>query len=111
MTKLIDSRLVAFLSLTFVFLSALFLNINSVLAERFERGYGHTRITDASSGFAEGIASAADSSGNVYVTGQFQGTVDFDPTAGVDSHTGAGSNDVFLTKYNADGSYGWTKSW
>jgi len=53
-------------------------------------------------------------SGESVVTGLFTGTVDFDPTDGVDSRTaaddptGVGAGDVFVTKLNADGSYGWT---
>ena len=52
-----------------------------------------------------------DSSGNIYYTGHYGGTVDLDPTAGVDNHTSSnGSMDIFLTKLNADGSYAWSKT-
>ena len=51
---------------------------------------------------------AVDSSNNIYLTGYFQNTVDFDPTAGVDNKTSNGATDIFLTKINANGSYGWT---
>jgi len=47
--------------------------------------------------------------GNIYSTGGFQGTVDFNAGVGVDSITSAGSTDFFLNKINADGSYGGTK--
>jgi Beta-propeller repeat len=57
-----------------------------------------------------GQSVAVDSSGNVYITGSFRGTVDFDPGTGTDSHTSAGEEDIFLTKINADGSYGYTKT-
>ncbi len=43
--------------------------------------------------FGEGIAV---SGGNVYVSGQFQGTGDFDPSAGVVNLTSAGDSDAFL---------------
>jgi hypothetical protein len=56
-----------------------------------------------------GYSAAVDGSGNVYVAGSFQGTADFDPGPG-DNHTSAGDNDIFLTKINADGTYGWTKT-
>jgi len=51
-----------------------------------------------------------DSSKNVYFVGYFNGTVDFNPTDGVDNHTSAGNKDIFLTKINSDGSYGYTYS-
>ena len=55
---------------------------------------------------AWGVATDAD--GNVIVTGEYRGTVDFDPTEGVDIHTSNGADDVFITKLGSDGSYHWT---
>jgi hypothetical protein len=46
-----------------------------------------------------------DGSDNVYLTGYFRGTADFDPGSGVDNHTSAGLEDIFLTKINFDGTY------
>jgi hypothetical protein len=57
-----------------------------------------------------GRSAAVDSSGNVYITGYFSGTADFDPGAGTDNHTSAGLEDIFLTKINSGGSYGFTKT-
>ena len=56
------------------------------------------------------ISVATDSSGAVYTSGRFDGTVDFDPGAGLDSRTSAGQSDVFLIKLNGDGSYAWTQT-
>jgi len=54
---------------------------------------------------------AIDGSGNVYVVGYFTGTVDFaQDWGGDDSRTSAGVNDIFVTKVNADGTYGWSHS-
>jgi hypothetical protein len=54
---------------------------------------------------------ATDSNGNVYVIGKFtSASVDFDGTSGIDTHTLAGSYDLFITKYNVDGTYGWTRT-
>ncbi len=58
----------------------------------------------------EGIDTATDPLGNVYITGYFGGTVDFDPSNNTDSRTSAGSNDIFLSKYSPDGTYVWTKT-
>ena len=58
---------------------------------------------------------ATDTAGNVYVTGYYTGPVDFDPTSGTDIHGYKNSQlDFqligFVSKYNADGSYGWTRA-
>jgi hypothetical protein len=58
----------------------------------------------------QGYSAAVDGSGNVYVTGYFQGTADFDPGPDSDDHTSFGGYDIFLTKINADGTYGGTKT-
>ena len=48
-----------------------------------------------------------DDMGNIYLTGGFDGTVDFDPGTGTQNLTGAGCDDIFLAKYNANGEYQW----
>lgn len=50
---------------------------------------------------------AVDGSGNVYITGIFQGTVDFDPSGGTTNLASAGNNDVFIAKYNSSGALVW----
>ncbi|MBD2075896.1 DUF4347 domain-containing protein [Phormidium sp. FACHB-592] len=52
---------------------------------------------------------SVDSSGNVYTTGVFRGTVDFDPGTGTTNLIGAGGDDIFISKLNADGSLVWAK--
>jgi hypothetical protein len=72
--------------------------------------YGWTRrIGGTQLDYGEGIA--VDATGNVYLTGRFSQTVDFSADWGVapDAKTSSGSYDVFVTKINADGSYGWTR--
>lgn len=51
-----------------------------------------------------------DASGNVFVTGMFQNTVDFDPGAVVLNLTSAGDNDIFIQKLNANGNLIWALS-
>jgi hypothetical protein len=78
-------------------------------AERVVVDYGYTK-TMGDSGYDEGTSVAVDQDGNVYITGCFSDTVDFDTGEGVDEHTSNGLTSIFLTKINADGSYGWTKT-
>jgi len=53
-----------------------------------------------------------DSSGNIYVTGQYSGTVDFDPGPGVDEHTTDLYNrNAFIAKYDSNGQFIWARTW
>jgi uncharacterized delta-60 repeat protein/gliding motility-associated-like protein len=52
---------------------------------------------------------ATDADGNVYTTGGFYGTADFDPGAGTFNLVSAGDRDVFVSKLNAAGQHVWAK--
>ncbi|MBB5332801.1 SBBP repeat-containing protein [Chryseobacterium koreense] len=58
----------------------------------------------------EGNSIALDTSGNVYTTGFYRGTVDFDPGAGIYSLTSSGNSDVFIQKLDSGGNFKWAKS-
>lgn len=60
--------------------------------------------------YDKGASIAIDSSGNVYTTGSFQETVDFDTGSGVDNHISLGDSDIFIHKTDTNGNYLWTKS-
>lgn len=51
-----------------------------------------------------------DEEGNMYITGLYIGTVDFDPGPGVFNLTSAGSSDIFVLKLDAQGNFIWAKS-
>ena len=51
-----------------------------------------------------------DNSENIYITGYFNGIVDFGTNFGVsDKKISTGTNNIFITKINSDSSYGWTR--
>ncbi|HLG35711.1 MAG TPA: SBBP repeat-containing protein [Bacteroidia bacterium] len=61
-------------------------------------------------GYDEGYSIAVDASANVYTTGKFTGTSDFDPGAGTFNLTSAGGSDVFISKLDVSGNFVWAKS-
>lgn len=69
---------------------------NYLWAHHFGTGF----LTD------EGDRIAIDSSGNIFLTGMFGSTVDFDPSANTNSISSPGSNrSRFLAKYDPDGNF------
>lgn len=72
----------------------------------------HPLVSFSSTGAARHTASALDISGNRYVAGSFSGSIDFNPLVGIDEKTATsmtGSN-FYITRINADGTYGWTQT-
>lgn len=60
------------------------------------------------------LSICSDDLGNIYTTGKFTNSMDFNPNTEVDIHAASASfgntSDVFLQKLNSDGSYAWTKT-
>ncbi len=72
-------------------------------------GYGGAGFYD------EGRALAVDFQGNVFVSGRFSSNrsgraTDFNPTSGTDMQSNNGRFDFFVSVFDADGSYGTTKT-
>jgi hypothetical protein len=62
--------------------------------------------------YAEGgKAVKCDKDGNIYVTGQFWGTVDFNPGPDIVNRTADVPGDAFLVKFNSDGNFLWVNTW
>lgn len=58
----------------------------------------------------EGVVIATDAAGNVYVSGRFQGTADFNPgPATFNMLAQSASSDLFIVKLSALGNYVWSK--
>ncbi len=59
-----------------------------------------------------GFGMDTDSDGNIYVTGRFEGMVDFDPGSGAEVYISNGEGyDAFLTKFDFLGGHQWARVW
>ncbi|QDU82605.1 FG-GAP repeat protein [Polystyrenella longa] len=65
-------------------------------------------VSDEDQVYAEHLE--LDQLGNVYVSGTFSGTIDFDPGSSVAELTSNGEQDVFVFKLNGNGDLVWSKS-
>lgn len=89
---------------------ACLLLLSSAKAQNVTLNWALNPVDENSSGGAKGHFIKTDAAGNVYVTGNFQDTVDFDPSAATANLTCAGNCDIFLAKYDANGNYLWAKA-
>lgn len=64
-------------------------------------------FTLSGSGSESILGIATDNLNNVYVTGAFGSTTDFDPSAGVTTLSVSGTQDVFVAKYSPSGVFQW----
>jgi hypothetical protein len=81
-----------------IFISKLDSNGNFLWAKQFSGTFGD-----------RGYSIAVDMTGNIYTTGYFLGTTDFDPGADSFYKTALTSYDVFVSKLNKNGSFLWAK--
>lgn len=77
------------------------------LAKYSSSGESLWAISLGAEGSDEGRGITTDGAGNVYITGAFSHTVDFDPSENTANVTSNGFFDVFVAKYSADGEYLW----
>ncbi|MCX6232087.1 MAG: SBBP repeat-containing protein [Bacteroidetes bacterium] len=55
------------------------------------------------------LSSVTDASGNLYTTGVFDGTIDFDPEAATTIFTDVGFGDIYVSKIDSVGNFKWAK--
>lgn len=67
-------------------------------------------LTSGGSGSNEATSIYIDANGDIFLTGYYQGTVDFDPGVGVSEFTSEGSYDVYVMKLNSSGDLIWVKT-
>ncbi|MEK6749872.1 MAG: putative Ig domain-containing protein [Pseudomonadota bacterium] len=65
-------------------------------------------LTGTSHNQAGGLA--IDAQNNLYLMGEFAGTLDLDPNAGVSNKTALGTQDVYVTKWDSNGNYVWARN-
>lgn len=53
---------------------------------------------------------AVDANGNIYTTSYFRNTADFNPNSGTYNVTSRGFSDVFIHKLDANGNFGWVRT-
>jgi hypothetical protein len=84
---------------------------NDVFVAKFDRhGVPRWVIQMGGAGDDEGNAIAVDSLGNVYTTGFFNGTADFNPDPVLKEElTVAGGSDIFVSKLDSNGHYLWAR--
>lgn len=68
-----------------------------------------TLVTLGGSEFDWGNAITVDDDGNIYVAGDFGGTVDFDPSASIYNLTALNQADAFVLKLDPTGNFIWAK--
>jgi len=74
--------------------------INTIPNETWAKGFGGV-------GADIGFGMTVDSSGNSYITGQFEETINF----GADDIISNGGSDIFIAKFDASGELIWAKTW
>lgn len=60
--------------------------------------------------FEDAISIITDPQGDLYISGYFESTVDFDPGLSTFNLTSNGNNDIFICKLNNSGNFLWAKS-
>ena len=85
---------------------AFILKLNSSGDLIWARQLGGLTVNDGSNGFSIAI----DGGGNIYITGDFYGTVDFDPGSGIYNLVAQGSNgEAFIAKLDGQANLLWAK--
>ncbi len=91
-----------------VFLICLCVSINEAKSQDCALDYWTHTV--GGNGIDEATTMSVDAQGNVIIGGYFEGSADFDPSSGVESHQSNGFYDYFLSKFGPDGSYLWTRT-
>lgn len=67
--------------------------------------------TSSTTNVAFGYGLDIDNNNNAIVSGSFSGTIDFDPSSGVQNRTSQGDYDIFVAKFNTSGNLEWVNTY
>lgn len=84
--------------------------LTAVIAEAQTPDFSWARRIGGNSPYDASVSIATDASGNVYTTGRFYNTSDFDPGTGTFNLTSNGSQDMFISKLDPSGNFVWAKN-
>ena len=76
----------------------------------YNNGSPSWTITIGGIGYENVLSVTSDNASSVLITGNFEGTVDFDPGTGISNLTSNGASDIFIAKYDWYGNFVWAKS-
>lgn len=87
-----------------------FAGSTDIFVEKLDNGGNFIWVKSmGDAGYDAAQSIALDKGGNIYLTGSFNNTVDFDPGPGTMNLVSAGGYDIFLAKLNASGDLAWAK--
>lgn len=89
--------------LIFFFIATILMNVI------YSQNFSWAKSIGGASGNDVGSSILMDRSGNIYTTGYFNGTVDFDPGTGINNLDAVGSKDMFISKLTNGGGFVWAK--
>ncbi len=91
--------------------TAYFMYTSKVSSEPPITAPGWVQTWGGPGGWDQGWDITLDDSGNIYVSGMFSSTVDFDPGDGTYFRTASGSFDAYVSKFDQDGNFIWARTW
>jgi hypothetical protein len=86
-------------------------NVNMFAIAKYDESgnFLWTKILASDNAYPYGIIKT-DNSNNIFIGGGFSGATDFDPGIGVDIQASSGEGGAFVSKFDENGNYIWTRS-
>lgn len=85
-------------------------NTDTLVAKYDQNGNYQWAFNLGSAAAEQGVGITTSDGGEVFVSGFFNQTIDFDPGAGVANRTSAGATDIYYAKYTTGGAFVWANA-